>query len=41
MEAWSIGAIYKMHVAGKSFFKYYRQLIESVYKEKSDIELVI
>jgi hypothetical protein len=41
MEAWSIGAIYKMYVAGKSFFKYYRQLIESVYKEKSDIDLVI
>jgi hypothetical protein len=41
MEAWSIGAIYKMYVAGKSFFKYYCQLIESVYKEKSDIDLVI
>jgi predicted RNA-binding protein len=41
MEVWSIGAIYRMYVAGESFFKYYRRLIESVYKEKSDIELVI
>jgi predicted RNA-binding protein len=41
MEAWSIGAIYKMYVAGESFFKYYRQLIEAVYKDKRDLELVV
>jgi hypothetical protein len=41
MEAWSIGAIYKMYIAGQSFFKYYRQLIEAVYKDKRDLELVV
>ncbi|MFL6594673.1 MAG: hypothetical protein ACJ8HQ_04440 [Chthoniobacterales bacterium] len=41
MEAWSIGAIYKMYIAGESFFKYYRQLIEAVYKDKRDLELVV
>lgn len=41
MEAWSLSAIYKMYVAGESFFKYYRQLIEAVYKDKRDLELVI
>ena len=41
MEAWSIASIYRMYVAGQSFFKYYRQLIESVYKDKPDLELVI
>jgi len=41
MEAWSIGAIYKMYVSGESFFRYYRNLVEAVYKEKPDLELVI
>lgn len=41
MEAWSIGAIYKMYVAGESFFKYYRQLKEAIYKDKRDLELVV
>jgi len=29
-----------VYVAGESFFKYYRRLVESVYKEKAAIELV-
>ncbi|MCX5814491.1 MAG: hypothetical protein NT178_18405 [Proteobacteria bacterium] len=40
MEAWSIGAAYKMYMAGEKFFRYYKQLKESVYKEKSELELV-
>jgi predicted RNA-binding protein len=40
MEAWSIGAVYEMYKAGEGFFKYYRQLIEAVYKDKKELELV-
>ncbi len=40
MEAWSIGAVYEMYVAGGDFFKYYRHLIESIYKDKKELELV-
>ena len=40
MEAWSIGAVFEMYVAGELFFKYYRRLIEAVYKDKRDLELV-
>jgi predicted RNA-binding protein len=40
MEAWSIGAVYRMYTAGEKFFAYYHQLKESVYKEKIDLELV-
>jgi hypothetical protein len=40
MEAWSIGAIYKMYSAGKKFYKYYRQMEESVYKDKKELELI-
>lgn len=40
MEAWSIGAVYEMYVAGELFFKYYRRLIEAVYKDKRELELV-
>ena len=40
MEAWSIGAVYEMYIAGELFFKYYRRLIEAVYKEKNELELV-
>lgn len=40
MEAWSIEAVYEMYVAGEYFFKYYRQLKESVYKDKKELELV-
>lgn len=40
MEAWSIGAVYEMYKTGKGFFKYYRQLIEAVYKDKKELELV-
>jgi len=40
MEAWSIGAIYEMYKAGETFFKYYRNLIEAVYKEKTELKLV-
>lgn len=40
MEAWSIGAIYEMYKAGETFFKYYRRLRESVYKDKRELELV-
>jgi len=40
MEAWSIGAVYKMYMAGEKFFRYYKQLKESVYKEKNELRLV-
>jgi hypothetical protein len=40
MEAWSIGAVYEMYTAGEGFFKYYRQLIEAVYKDKKELELI-
>ncbi len=40
MEAWSIGSIYEMYVAGETFFKYYHRLIEAVYKDKSSLALV-
>ena len=40
MEAWSIGAVFEMYVAGELFFKYYRRLIEAVYKDKRELELV-
>ena len=36
MEAWSIGAVYEMYSAGEGFFKYYRQLIEAIYKDKKE-----
>ena len=40
MESWSIGAVYEMFTAGEDFFKYYRRLIEAVYKDKKELELV-
>jgi predicted RNA-binding protein len=40
MEAWSIGAVYEMYSAGEGFFKYYRQLIEAIYKDKKELEFV-
>jgi predicted RNA-binding protein len=40
MEAWSIGAIYQMYVAGERFFHYYRHLNEAVYKDKKELELM-
>lgn len=40
MEAWSIGAVFDMYVAGELVFKYYRRLIEAVYKDKRELELV-
>lgn len=40
MEAWSIGAVYKMYMAGEKFFRYYKQLKESIYKEKNELMLV-
>jgi len=40
MEAWSIGAVYKMYMAGENFFRYYRQLKEAIYKEKNELQLI-
>ena len=40
MEAWSIGAVYEMYMAGEKFFHYYRHLNEAVYKEKKELELI-
>ena len=40
MEAWSIGAVYEMYTAGKSFYKYYHQLTESVFKDKKELNLI-
>lgn len=40
MEAWSLGAIYEMYKAGERFNGYYRRLVESVYKDKSELILV-
>jgi predicted RNA-binding protein len=41
MEAWSIGSIYEMYIAGETFFQYYRHLNEAVYKDKTELELII
>lgn len=41
MEAWSIGAVYEMYTAGERFFKYYRRLVEAVYKDKQSLDLVL
>jgi hypothetical protein len=41
MEAWSIGAVYDMYQAGQKFFKYYRRMKETIYKDKKELELVI
>jgi predicted RNA-binding protein len=41
MDAWSIGAVYKMYKSGEKFFRYYKQLRESVYKEKNQLELIV
>ena len=40
MEAWSIGSIYEMYLAGETFFHYYRHLNEAVYKDKNELELI-
>ena len=40
MEAWSIGSVYEMYNSGEKFFKYYRKLKESIYKEKNELELI-
>jgi len=40
MEAWSIGSIYEMYMAGEKFNKYYQRLIESIYKDKTELKLV-
>lgn len=40
MDAWSIGSIFKMYQSGEKFFKYYRRLRESVYKDKNELEFV-
>lgn len=32
--------VYEMYVVGELFFKYYRRLIEAVYKDKRELELV-
>ena len=40
MEAWSIGSIYQMFMAGEAFFKYFRKLKEAVYKDKKTLELI-
>lgn len=40
MEAWSIGAVYRMYTAGEKFFGYFRQLKEAVYKDKKQLEMV-
>jgi hypothetical protein len=40
MEAWSIGSIYEMYTAGTKFNGYYKQLIESIYKDKRELKLV-
>jgi len=40
MEAWSIGSIYEMYQAGGKFFKYFRKLKESVYKDKIELGLI-
>jgi predicted RNA-binding protein len=39
-EAWSPGAIYELYKSGEKFNQYYKKLIESIYKEKTNLELV-
>jgi predicted RNA-binding protein len=40
MEAWSIGSIYEMYQAGGKFFKYFRKLKETIYKDKKELGLI-
>lgn len=40
MDAWSIQAVYKLYTAGTSFLGLYERLIESRYKEKTEVEFV-
>jgi len=40
MDVWSIGTVYEMYKAGEKFFKYYKILKDSSYKEKTELELV-
>lgn len=40
MDIWSIGAVYEMYKSGERFFKYYRRLRDSSYREKTDLSLV-
>jgi predicted RNA-binding protein len=40
MEAWSIGAIFEMYTAGQKFNSYYKRLTESVYKDKSSLQMI-
>lgn len=39
MDAWAIGAIYEMYKSGKIFFEYYKNLRDSTYEEKTELEL--
>ena len=41
MEAWSIGAVYELYVAGVTFFHYYHHLNEAVYKDKKELDLIM
>lgn len=38
MEAWSIGDVHKLYIAGEKFFKYYKLLIGSESKDNSQLE---
>ncbi len=40
MDTWSIGAVYEMYKSGEQFFKYYKKLRDSSYREKSKLSLV-
>jgi hypothetical protein len=40
MEAWSMGSILEMYNAGEKFFRYFRKMKESVYKDKRELTLV-
>lgn len=40
IDAWSIGAVYRLYTSGASFFDLYDKLQESRYRERTAIELV-
>lgn len=40
LDAWSIGAVYRLYTSGASFFDLYNRLQESRYRERTAVELV-
>jgi len=40
LDAWSIVAVYKLYTTGASFFNLYQKLVDSRYKERTEVEFI-